>query len=432
MLKHSRYIAVPIAVAATIAFAACSSSAPSTTTSTKPAEPTGTLTVAAVLNDQPALQPIVAAFEKEHPGVTITLTSADTSPYQTTLQTQLSANNGPDVFYTYAGAGNAAGESLLAKAGYLKDLSSESFAAKIPKGIQKLAQYKGKTYVLPMTVGGIGMVFNMDALKSAGLKVPTTYKGVLQLCSDAKAKGKVAFALGAATPSNTQFIDYASIPSLVYAKDANFNTEMANGKATFAGSAGWKTAVAINKTMLEAGCFENSPLGVLYPDAAKMVAGGQALAIVQTQGSIAQLKLDAPSATFQMWPFPTTNNPDDTYMASSIGAEYALNAHAKNPGLAQEFFDYLAQPAQQNAYAMAANSVPAIPNDKSTTPDTIAQIAKYLKAGKTFPYPDPFWPNAKIQAAHLSGIQQLLSGQGSVATVLKGMDAAYAQGGVTG
>jgi raffinose/stachyose/melibiose transport system substrate-binding protein len=428
VFKHSRLLALPAVAVAAIALAACSSSGTgSTGTATKSSndDAPAKITVATVLNDQPAIKPIVDAFQKKYPNITVTLTSADTSPYQTTLRTQLSANNGPDVFYTYPGAGNPAGESLLAQAGYLKDLSDQPFVKKLPKGIQDLAKYKGKTYVRPMTVGGIGMVFNMDALKQTGLDVPTTFSDVLQLCSDAKDKGKVAFALGGATPSNVQFIDYALIPSLVYAKDPTFNTKMSEGKATFAGSDGWNKAMQMNVQMQKAGCFEKDPLGVQYPDAAKMVASGDALAIVQTQGSIAQLKLSNPSGDFQLQPFPADDKEADTYMASSIGAEYAINAHSKSPAAAQKFLDFLSSDEQENAYATAGNSVPAIQNAKSSVPASIASIGKFQKEGKTFPYPDPYWPNAQVQQAHLTGMQEVLSGQGSVADALKGMDTAY-------
>ncbi|GAB3612006.1 ABC transporter substrate-binding protein [Humibacter ginsengisoli] len=423
MSQHSRLIALPVVAALAVTLAACSST-PSTSARTAGA-PEKTLTISTNQNDKTPLEPIITAFEKKYPKIKVTLTAAETTTYQTTLQTQLSANNGPDVFYTYPGAGNPAGESLLAEAGYVKDLSNQPFVKQLPKGIRPLAEYKGKVYVRPMTVGGIGMIFNMQALQKAGLKVPTTFSSVLQLCSDAEAKGKVAFALGAATPSNTQLIDYALIPTLVYAKDPNFNTEMSKGKATFAGSAGWKKAMDMNVQMLKAGCFEKDPTGVQYPDAAKMVAAGDALAIVQTQGAIAQLQLDNPSGDFRMKAFPATDQPKDTYLASSIGSEYAINAHAKDPNAAQLFLDFLSTPDQQNTYAKNSNSVPAIPNAKSSIPASIAVIGEYQKANKTFGYPDQYWPNAQVQQAHLTGMQEVLSGQSAPQQVLKSMDTAY-------
>jgi raffinose/stachyose/melibiose transport system substrate-binding protein len=420
-----RMLAVPLIVLATAALAACSSAG-----SAAPANPNAamSLTVATVQNEKPAIDAVISAFKKAHPNITVTLTTADTTAYQTTLQTQLSADNGPDVFYTYPGAGNAAGESLLAAAGYLKDLSGMSFVTRLSPTIGALAKYQGKTYVRPMTVGGIGMIFNMGALKSAGLSVPTTLSGVLQLCSAAKAKGKVAFALGGATQSNVQFIDYALIPSLVYAKDPDFNAQMAAGTATFAGSAGWKQAMQVNVQMLNAGCFEKDPLGVQYPDAAAMVASGQALAIVQTQGAIAQLQLSNPTGDFVLQPFPASDSPGQAYLASSIGAEYGINAHAKDPEAAEMFMDFLSSPAEQDAYAFAGNSVPAIQDAGSKIPASIATIALFQKESRTFPYPDPYWPNAQVQKAHLTGMQEVLAGTESIAAALAGMDAAYKEG----
>ena len=59
-------------------------------------------------------------------------------------------------------------------------------------------------------------MYNEDALKELGLTAPTTWTELIQFCSDAKAKGKVAYALGGATPWNTQLINYALTPTLVY------------------------------------------------------------------------------------------------------------------------------------------------------------------------------------------------------------------------
>ena len=75
--------------------------------------------------------------------------------------------------------------------------------------------------------------------------------------------GQVAFALGGATPWNTQLIPYALTPTLVYGPDPDFPQEMAAGKATFADS-DWMTPFDKYPEMHTAGCFQDSALGTTY------------------------------------------------------------------------------------------------------------------------------------------------------------------------
>jgi raffinose/stachyose/melibiose transport system substrate-binding protein len=43
-------------------------------------------------------------------------------------------------------------------------------------------------------------------------------------------------------------------------------------------------------------------------------------------------------------------------------------------------------------------------------------------------YPDQSWPNAQVQTVHNAVVQELFTGQASVADALKKMDDAYKQG----
>lgn len=418
-------------VAATMALLAGCSSGEGGSSASANSDPNAgpqTIKISTVQNDRVAMQGVIVAFQKLHPKVKITFSSADTDPYQTTLRTQMSSHTGPDIFYAWSGAGNPAAGETLAKAGYLKDLSSEPWVAKIPASLKQLTQYKGNTYLRPMSVGGIGAVFNMGALEGAGLKVPTTWTQVIQLCTDAKAKGKVAFALGAATPWNAQLIDYALVPTLVYRSDPTFAQKMQAGKVTFAGSTGWKEALGKNVEMQTAGCFQPNPLGTTYQSAMDMVAKGSALASVQTQSGIGQLTLRNPSGNFVQEPFPATNDPSETWMANSPGSEYAINSAAKNPALIQEFLDFMGTDAIANAYAATVHSIPLIPTGKSVIPKAVEALAKYTNDSKTTPYMDVYWPNARVQQTHFSVVQDVLGGKMSVEDAMKQMDEAYTQG----
>ena len=388
-----------------------------------------TLTWASTSTEKPALDAVVKAFEKANPDITINTTFADTDNYQTTLRTQLSSGTAPDVFFVFPGDGNPMAMRVVQKAGMIADLSKQSFASKIPAAFQPLTNVGGKTYIAPITLGSVGAAYNENAMKAAGLTAPTTWTGLLSFCADAKAKGKVAFALGAATPWNTQLIPYALTPTLVYGPNPDFAQQMTAGKVTFANS-NWTEALNKYSEMQKKGCFQPNDLGTAYADALKMVAKGDALASVQVTSSIAMMQQGAPSGTtFKLEPLPATDDASKTRMAGAVGTAYGVNAKSKNMAAALKLISYLASPEGTNLYAKAASGgLPAIPNATFKLDPSLDVVAQYQKAGKTDPYMDQLWPNAEVQQTMFDGLQKVLAGNESATDALKAMDASFAKG----
>jgi len=101
-----------------------------------------------------------------------------------------------------------------------------------------------------------------------------------------------------------------------------------------------------------------------------------------------------------------------------------VNAKTKNPQ-AMKFVDFVASPAFQNAFAKASGSLPAYPSEASKPDPGLTLFVGYQKNGKTYPFPDQLWPNPKVQNAHLTGLQNIFAGKGTVAQMLSAMDRAY-------
>lgn len=425
--RHFRSVAALSAVglAAMAALAGCAAGPGSASSSSSRASTSGTLSISSTTTEKPALDAVIALFEKKYSGVKVHTSFADTDQYQATLRTELSAGTAPDVIHIWPGNGNPAAMQVVEPEGYLTDLSSMSWTADLPASIKAVTQMNGKTWMLATTVTGIGAIYNETAMQQAGLTAPQTWSQLLAFCSSAKAKGKVAFALGLQTPWVTQLIDYALVPTTVYASDPNFAAQMAKGHATFAHS-GWLTAMDKYLQMNRSGCFNTDPLGESYPNSLTMVAQGKALSVVQTTAALAQLKLDAPSGTtFNVLPLPATNNTAQTEMAGGAGGGYAVNAAAKNKALAEKFIEFLATPAAMDKYATTDSGTPSIPNAQYTAGSALATLIKYEKEGKTVPFMDQLWPNAKVQADHFTGVQELFDGKATPPQVLQQMDAAY-------
>jgi len=414
-----------IAAVAGVALAAASLSACSPSTGDNNGDTPGesnALTIGTTSNNQVPMEAVVAAY-KAKTGLDINVTLADTGQYQTTIRTQLASGTAPDVFTVWAGSGNPGAIKILQGAGYLADLSDRPWVDEVDAGTAKQLQIDGKTYGLPSKLDAIGAIYNKGTLDELGLQAPTTYSGLLDFCRDVKSAGKVAFALGIQTDWVTQLIPYALTSSVVYGPDPDFGEQLADGSTSFADS-NWKGVFEEYLEMNDAGCFQADPLGTDVNASYELVNNGDAVAVVQVVASYSQIVSTAPEGTeYGFFPLPGDDSGTPT-MPRGIGVSFAVNAEAKNAQNALDFVDWLATPEATSVWFDAAPGLPAVTTADVKLEGVVAQAADLIAAGAGRPFPDSEWPSAKPQAALFVGVQQLFSGQASIADVLKSMDEA--------
>ncbi|GAA3808297.1 extracellular solute-binding protein [Streptomyces coacervatus] len=384
-----------------------------------------TLTLASV--DQGSVEDVVKAFEKANPGVKVRYTTSGADQYQQQIRTQLSSGTAPDVMSVWPGNGNPGATYVLAKPGYLRDLSDQPWAAKMPGPIKTVAQYNGKTYNAIFGQNGIGAVYNQQAMAKAGLTPPDTWTKLLAFCKAAKAKGTPAFALGNQDNWVTQLVLYAFVATTVYGHDRDFDKKMQAGQITFAKSP-WTTALDKYLTMEKTGCFQKNPLGTNYEASQQLAATGKTLGIVQGNWVIALLKQKNPKATFTLKALPATDTPSETLIPAAAGAGYGVNAKAKNPELALKFVNFVMSPEGMNLFVKKQGGLPSLPDTGFAADPSLAELSQFIKSGRTVPFMDQLWPNAKVQQTMLSGLQEIFSGQSTPKKLLDEMDADYKAG----
>jgi raffinose/stachyose/melibiose transport system substrate-binding protein len=384
-----------------------------------------TLTLASV--DQGSIEDVVTAFEAANPGVTVNFTTSGADQYQQQIRTQLSSGTAPDVMSVWPGNGNPGATYVLAKPGYLLDLSDRPWAGKLPPAVQRVAQFDGRTYNAIFGLNGIGAVYNQQALDKAGLTPPGTWTELLAFCRNAAAKGTPAFALGIQDNWVTQLVLYALVATTVYGTDRDFDKKMQAGQATFANSA-WATALAKYQEMDRTGCFQKSPLGTSYEASQELAATGKTLGLVQGNWVIALLKKQNPSGTFTIKALPATDDSSRALMPAAAGAGYGVNAKAKNKDLALKFVDYVMSPEGMNLFVTKQGGVPALPGTGFALDPSLTELSTFITEDRTVPFMDQLWPNAKVQQTMLSGLQEIFSGQSTPDKLLAAMDADYKAG----
>jgi raffinose/stachyose/melibiose transport system substrate-binding protein len=420
-MKTSRLSALVAAMMTAALVAACNSG----TNAGSGDSDSGTLTLASV--DQGSIEDVVKAFEKANPGVKVNFTTSGADQYQQQIRTQLASGTAPDVMTVWPGNGNPGATYVLAKPGYLLDLSDQPWAAKLPDGLKSVAQYEGKTYNAVFGLNGIGAIYNNQAMEKAGLSPPTTWTELLSFCRAAAAKGTPAFALGIQDNWVTQLVLYALVATTVYSADRDFDRKMEAGQASFATSP-WTTAMDKYLQMNAAGCFQKNPLGTGYEASQGLVATGKTLGIVQGNWVVALLKGKNPSSTYTLEALPATDDPATFFMPAAAGAGYGVNAKAKNKDLALKFVNFVMSPEGMKVFNSKQGSLPTLPDSGSAVDPAFTEVTTYLNDNRTVPFMDQLWPNAKVQQTMLSGLQEIFSGQSTPDKVLAAMDADYKAG----
>ena len=115
------------------------------------------------------LDAIVAAFEAEHPSVTIEVQTAAYDDYFTSLQTQIAGGAAPDTFEL-----NYESFVTYARSGALLDLTDHvgDLGRYYPLALEGF-QDGGVQYGLPATFSDVVLIYNKDLFDAAGLDYPT-------------------------------------------------------------------------------------------------------------------------------------------------------------------------------------------------------------------------------------------------------------------
>ncbi|MBT0771673.1 extracellular solute-binding protein [Kineosporia sp. J2-2] len=385
-----------------------------------------TLTLASV--DQGSIEPVVAAFEKAHPGVKVEYTTSAADQYQQQIRTQLASGTAPDVMSVWPGNGNPGATYVLAKPGYLLDLSDQPWADRYPDALKTVTRYGGRTYNAVYGLNAIGAIYNTGALEKSGLTAPATWPEVLPFCEAAARKGTPAYALGIQDNWVTQLVLYALVAGTLYPGDPDFDTRMAAGQATFTGSA-WEDALAKYQQMDDAGCFQKDALGTSYEASQTLAATGRTLGVVQGNWIVSLLKEKNPDASFTFRPLPGTDEEDRLLIPAAAGAGYGVNAKTANRELALEFISFVMSQEGMKLFVEAQGGLPALPDSGATVDPALEDVATFIDNDRTVPFMDQLWPNPRVQQTMLSGLQEIFSGQSTGTEMFAAMDADYAAGG---
>ena len=370
---------------------------------------------------------LINAFEKQYPGVHVTLVSAstDTDTNRATLATQISGgSSSPDVFMGDVIWPAQFGAHQLALP--LSDYLPASYWTRFAAGLVGGASYKGKVYGSPLFEDQGFMYYRKDLLAAAHMSPPTTWEQLetdaSTLVKDNKVKYGFVWQGDSYEGLTCNFMEYL-------ASAGGTATNSAFTQATLNSAAATK-AVTFMRSLITSGASPAAVTTFQEPQAMNTFGAGNAAFLrnwdyaysaATTPSSGGKLTASQvgvePMPTFQGQPAPGYSN---------IGGwNMYINPHSKNIAADLTFIKWLATPAAQDILSKRYGFISTVQAVR-TDPSVVASNPVFAVVPKTKLVPRPAgtpeYP--ALSTAIYQNVNAALAGSASPSSAVSSMQSA--------
>ena len=366
---------------------------------------------------------IADAFNKKYPQYKVSLNAPASEVYVTNLQTKLRAGNAADVFMVQPGAGQINSVLPFIKANYLADLSDTKAPISNPKGIASSVGKNGKTYAVAIDQTAGAVVYNKTLMTADGLTWPTSFAELLVDCRAARDKDKTFFGFAGGVYANGGLMLMSMAGAHVYTTGDQWNAKRIAKTVKFATSSAWKETMNDVKLMERAGCFQDGSAAGGFADAIDSRFFGKTSYAVFVPGGTSVAFSHVPPVADQE--LKTAIFPGSKRLPVSSNYALAVNVKTKKLWLAKKFINFASTAAAQALGQAASGNLPVQKIDATKLPVQYSEIVSYLKAGKTYTFPNQMWAAPEVYVKMGNAPAGLITNQVTVDQVLASMDAAW-------
>lgn len=330
-------------------------------------------------NADAAIKEIAAKFEKENPGIRVTVNNSSVANHYADLTQRIQSNDTPEIFTVWPGPS----VNPYYDSGVLADLSAMPWANEINDTAKKVSTYDGKLMLAPVNTAIMAMAYNKDVFDRLGLQPPQNladFERILQVLKD-DPDVKTPFINGA-----DFLLNDASLMAVtdIYGADPDFDAKISAGQEKFNGDKftnlfkrlliDWPAKGFVNeKTMTSTDRMSKAALEFIDGKAGVMTLGGWDVPVLN------QL-MDGKKANIGMFPFPGENGKGNVLAAAGEAFALSANAEGAKKEAAARFLNYLMQDDNNAKICAAINSLSAKPLVKAEVDPILGTLSDYMTA----------------------------------------------------
>jgi raffinose/stachyose/melibiose transport system substrate-binding protein len=360
----------------------------------------------------------VAAYEKAHPKVKVTVVLQSTDTLISAFTTAAQTKSGPDIATQWATLPTL----TPAWTGASVPISDYVPASETKNWINTAENMSGgKLWAMPQYLIGIPLVWNKALFKKAGLnpnKGPKTWAEFLADAKALKAHGITPFGMG-----NKDGYGGAWFFSLIGKQNLNSITELKDamiGKADFADpkfSGFYSTLASLQKS----GYLNSDVASITFAQGFQLFGQKKVGMSWGTDGNVAQWEKQIGAKNLGVGPIPIWGKGKlATSYDTTQSSDAFITKWSKHPAAAAQFLTFLHSPAALKAWYKDTGVFPA---DKrfpaSLVKDPIAKQLLKLDQSPVSVWPENFVPPQVDGGADLAAGELITSGSGSPADAVK-------------
>lgn len=367
-------------------------------------------------NSEDTVKSLLEYLEKEVPDVTVEFQFIDNSNYDTVVDTQLSAEEGPDIICE-----SPASALKHAKFGYLEEL--DELGAKYSEAGTNVYSYDGGVYALPGISWFEGIYFNKQMFEENNIALPTTFDEYIDVCKKFQELGVKPLAAGLKSwePMLKNSMAFVAAEYLSTEKGKNFGEEYREGKTTLDGN--WNPYLEKWSEMITEGIYTEDMVGIDHDQALEEFATGKAAMFCSGPWDLETIQEKNPELVIDMMPFYGTKA-SDGWLIGGPGCGFAVNKSSENKEAAMKVLEAISTVEGQKAFWQDNQGGSSyLEGAEFDLPEAYASASKALEAGNVYCPWNEWGDAASAHETYGTQMQSYLLGEQDLSTTLKNVDA---------
>lgn len=367
-------------------------------------------------NSEDTVQALLDYLKTAVPDVEIEYQFIDNSNYDTIVDTQLSAGEGPDIIC------ESPGSSLKhARLGYLADVSE--LGSRYSDAGTSVYSYDGKVYALPGISWFEGIYFNKAMFEENGIALPKTFDEYIAVCKQFQEKGIKPLSAGLKSWEPMLKNSMAFVTAEYLSTDAgkSFGADYREGKVTLDGT--WNSYMEKWSEMITEGIYVTDMTGVDHDQALEEFATGGSAMFCSGPWDLEAIQSKNPDLQIDMMPFYGTQE-SAGWLIGGPGCGFAVNENSKNKEAAMKVLDALSTVEGQKAlWENNQGGSSYLEGAEFELPEAYTSAAEALAAGNVYCPWNEWGAAAGAHEDYGTQLQSYLLGTQDLSTTLKNVDA---------
>ena len=351
------------------------------------------------------------------PGINVSFEFVSLDNFNSVLNTQLQAGQGPDII-------EVGGETkLLASAGYLHDLSNEPFISKYAESGFAAYKLDGKYYATPLQSWYEGIFYNRKIFRENNISIPKSLDQFIQVHKDLAAKGIKPQTMGAQSWEPMMKQSIGVVNNEFYSKSENndFDVKFDKGEARLADA--WLPYVTAWSKMISEGCLTPDMLGLSYEQALDEFATEKAAMWECGPWGVNTILETNPDIELGMFPIPGLSE-GPGWLVGGPGSGLAINAASAHVQQGLQVLEKTAVPEAQIALIKDNAGSSFLIGVEADLGDIYDDCADAFKAGNVYaPWTAAWTAGNPIVEEYGKALQEVLAGTKTVQEALEAADA---------